>query len=181
MKLIFLHGPAASGKHTIGAELARNTGLPLFHNHLIVDAVGAVFEFGTEPFKDLREDFWMKLFDRAASEGQSLIFTFQPEASVSEDFADRSVDTVEAHGGEVTFIQLTCPDEVIVDRLQNNSRKAFGKLRDLALYQELNSQGAFDYPPLPHPRLILDTSAVEPAEAAVRIAAAVEATSPIPE
>jgi hypothetical protein len=179
VKLIFLHGPAASGKHTIGAELARLTGLPLFHNHLIVDAVGAVFEFGTEPFVDLREQFWTALFDRAASDGQSLIFTFQPEATVSEDFPDRTVDTVEAHGGEVSFIQLICPDESIFERLNNNSRQSFGKLRDIDLYRKLDSQGAFDYPPLPHPRLVLDTSTIDPDAAAARIAAVVTASSPI--
>jgi shikimate kinase len=55
MKLVFLHGPAASGKLTIGRELAALTGLPLFHNHLVVDAVASVFPFGSQRFVKLRE------------------------------------------------------------------------------------------------------------------------------
>jgi cytidylate kinase len=38
MRLIFLHGPAASGKLTVARAIAARTGLPVFHNHLAVDA-----------------------------------------------------------------------------------------------------------------------------------------------
>lgn len=177
MKLIFLHGPAASGKHTVGTELSRITGLPLFHNHLVVDALKPVFEFGTESFIELRERFWLEVFDRAARTSRSLIFTFHPEATVSEDFPDRSIDTVESHGGEVLFFQLICPIEAIEARLPNDSRKRFGKLRDLELYRQLDEQGAFNYPPLPHPRLTLDSSMLDAPTAAARIATVI---GPIP-
>jgi cytidylate kinase len=50
MELVFIHGPAGSGKLTVARELSRMTGLRLFHNHLTVDAVTAVFDFGSEPF-----------------------------------------------------------------------------------------------------------------------------------
>src|ERR1700751_4193719 len=49
MRLLFLYGPAASGKLTIARELATLTGFALFHNHLVVDAVAAAFPFGSEP------------------------------------------------------------------------------------------------------------------------------------
>jgi len=54
MKVIFIHGPAASGKHTIGSRLAALTGLPLFHNHLAVDAAKSLFEFGSPGFNVMR-------------------------------------------------------------------------------------------------------------------------------
>lgn len=50
MQVIFLHGPAASGKHTIGSALSRLTGLPRFHNHLAVDADLSLFPFGDPSF-----------------------------------------------------------------------------------------------------------------------------------
>jgi hypothetical protein len=59
MKLLFLYGPVASGKLTIARELATLTGFALFHNHLVVDAVAAVFPFGSERFVKLREQFWL--------------------------------------------------------------------------------------------------------------------------
>ena len=53
------YGPAVSGKLTIAKELATLTGFSLFHNHLVVDAVAAVFPFGSERFVKLREQFWL--------------------------------------------------------------------------------------------------------------------------
>ena len=55
MNLVFIHGPAASGKLTVARELARLTGFGVFHNHLVVDSLTPVFEFGSEPFRRLRE------------------------------------------------------------------------------------------------------------------------------
>ena len=72
MDLIFLHGPAAVGKLTVARALAHMTGLRLFHNHLTVDALTAVFDFGTEPFILLREQLWLTIF-REAAKRQALL------------------------------------------------------------------------------------------------------------
>ena len=76
MRLIFLHGLPGVGKLTVARELARLTNYKLFHNHLAVDLVGSVFEFGTHPFVELREMIWLAMFKRAAEEHlNGLIFT----------------------------------------------------------------------------------------------------------
>ena len=69
MKLLFLYGPAASGKLTIARELATLTGFALFHNHLVVDAVAAVFPFGSDQFVKPREQFWLAMFHEASERG----------------------------------------------------------------------------------------------------------------
>ncbi|MEM6376506.1 MAG: shikimate kinase, partial [Pseudomonadota bacterium] len=76
MHLLFLYGPPASGKYTIARIIAEQTGLPLFHNHLIVDAVAAVFPFGSANFIRLREQFWLETLSAAIEDDRSLIFTF---------------------------------------------------------------------------------------------------------
>src|ERR1700722_14714607 len=106
MQLVFIYGQPASGKLTVARELAALTGLPVFHNHLIVDAVGAVFPFGSEPFVRLRESLWLRVIGEAASAGRSLIFTFAPEPSVAADFPGRVRSLVEDRGGEVVFVAL---------------------------------------------------------------------------
>ncbi len=169
MRLIFVHGPAASGKLTVARELAAQTGLPLFHNHLIVDALLAVFPFGSPAFIELREAMWMDVFRAAAVDGRSLIFTFHPEASVAPDFPQRAAALVEAAGGRVDFVALGCAPEVIEARVEAPSRKASGKLSSLALLRELEAQAAFAYPPLPAAAIEIDTGRVEPAEAATLI------------
>ncbi|HEV2598648.1 AAA family ATPase [Sphingopyxis sp.] len=173
MRLVFIHGPAASGKLTVARELAALTGLPLFHNHLVVDALLAVFPFGSPAFVELREAMWIDVFRAAAEEGSSLIFTFHPEASVAPDFPERVVALVEAAGGRVDFVALTCAPEVVAARVEAASRQASGKLSSLALLSELEAKGAFAYPPIAA-AVEVDTGAVEPAEAAIHIRDALE-------
>lgn len=168
MRLVFIHGPAASGKLTVARELAALTGLPLFHNHLVVDALLAVFPFGSPGFVALREAIWLDVFRAAAAEDRSLIFTFHPEASVAPDFPERVVAAVEEAGGRADFVALTCAPELVEARIEAASRQASGKLSSVALFRELEAQGAFAYPPLPA-AVTIDTGAMDPGEAATRI------------
>jgi hypothetical protein len=171
MDLIFLHGPAAVGKLTVARELSHMTGFRLFHNHLIVDALTAVFDFGTEPFILLREQIWLSIFREAAQRNVSLIFTFAPERTVEPAFIQQTIDAVESAGGRVLFVALTCPVEELERRLTSTSRAAFGKLRSLDLFRELHQTGAFAYPQLPDSGLSIDTSQMSSREAASQICA----------
>ena len=47
MHVFFIFGPAAAGKYTIGKLVSESLALPLFHNHLTVDLVATLFEFGS--------------------------------------------------------------------------------------------------------------------------------------
>ena len=172
MRLVFIHGPAASGKLTVARELAALTGLPLFHNHLVVDALLVVFPFGSPAFVELREAMWMDVFAAAAHDGRSLIFTFHPEASVAPDFPQRVAALIEGAGGRVDFVALTCAPAVIAARVEDDSRRASGKLSSLALLRDLEAKGAFAYPPLPPALVEIDTGVLPPGAAARRIAEA---------
>lgn len=173
MRVVFIYGPVASGKLTIARELARRTGMALFHNHLIVDAVGAVFPFGSPPFVKLREQFWLGVFAEAARSGRSLIFTFAPEPTVEPGFAERASELVRAAGGEVMFVALTLPREEQERRLTAPDRSAFGKLQSIDLLRRLGDVFAASVAEMPTPALTLDTAAVQPAEAAEAIVGAI--------
>ena len=169
MDLVFLHGPAAVGKLTVGRALAARTGLPLFHNHLIVDPVHAVFEFGSPSFVRLREACWLSVFEEAAMANRSLIFTFAPEATVRPEFIDETLEVVESHGGRVRFVALTAPEAVQEARVENPSRAEFGKLRSLEVLRRLRAGGGQAFPPIPG-ELTVDTSQLAPDDAAAHIA-----------
>jgi hypothetical protein len=173
MKLIFLFGPAAAGKLTVGRELAALTGIALFHNHLIVDAVGAVFPFGSPTFIALRERFWIDVFTEAAKEGRSLIFTFAPEDTVASDFPQRVKALIQSLGGEVVFVGLTVAELEQERRIAAPSRSAFGKLTSLELLRELRQQFNAAMAAMPEPIIMIDTSAIGPEDAARAIARAV--------
>lgn len=158
MIVVFLHGPPAAGKHTIGTLLAQRLGLPLFHNHLAVDLAKSLFDFGTPGFIALREEIWIASFRAAVAADRSFVFTFNPEATVDPALIGRLQDVVEAAGGKVHYVELQCPESVVELRLADESRAAFGKLRDVSLYQSIRATGGFDFPPLPKPLLVVDTS-----------------------
>jgi len=165
MKLIFIHGAPAVGKLTVARELSRLTGFPLFHNHLTVDLVSSLFAFGTPAFVSLREEIWLAAFAEAARNDLSLIFTFNPERTVSEEFIQKTIDTLEAAGGRVVFVELTCSEGELEKRMEQPSRKEFGKLASVDQYRSLKSEGAFEYPKLPS-EISLDSTDQSPAETA---------------
>jgi chloramphenicol 3-O-phosphotransferase len=169
MKLFFLHGPAAAGKLTIGRALQELTGFRLFHNHLVVDTLLSVFQFGTPSFVRLREQMWLSVFEAAAQDGVSLVFTFAPESTVNPEFIGAAVRVVEEAGGEVCFVELTCPVEELERRMEEPSRAQFLKLRSVVTFRELRQKGADRFPALPSSGLSIDTSAVEPIQAARKI------------
>ena len=169
MKLIFLHGRPAVGKLTVARELAALTGFQLFHNHLTVDLVSSLFPFGSEPFIDLREQIWLAAFAEAARNNVSLIFTFNPEHTVRERFVQDAIEAVEAGGGaaggKIIFVELTCNEAELEQRMEDASRKEFGKLASVELYRSLRAAGAFEFPELPK-ELSLDTTNQPPADSA---------------
>jgi hypothetical protein len=169
MRLIFIHGTAASGKFTVGRELARLTGLPLFHNHLVVDAVAAVFPFGTDAFIRLRESFWVQTFAEAAKADRSLIFTFQPEPTVSLGFPDQVREIVEGHGGSLFMVALDVSATAQERRIGDPGRAKFGKLVSRDLLRELRESFDASMAAMPAPDLRIDTESCDPIDAATRI------------
>jgi chloramphenicol 3-O-phosphotransferase len=160
-KLVFLHGAPAVGKLTVARELAGLTGFRLFHNHLTVDLVTSLFPFGSEPFVALREQIWLAAFAEAARNNVSLIFTFNPERSVRERFIQDAIDAVQGAGGQIVFVKLTCAEPELERRLEDESRKEFGKLSSVEQYRSLRDAGAFQFPKLPN-GITLDTTNTTP-------------------
>jgi hypothetical protein len=172
MQLVFIWGAAAAGKLTVAQELARITGLPLFHNHLVVDALLERLPFGDPEFVRLRESMWMAGFETAASQGRSLIFTFAPEPSVPEGFTDRVAALVTSHGGAVRYVRLVLSEAEQERRIANASRREFRKLVSLDLLRELRAEFQESEAAMPPADLVVDTELDEPETAARRIASA---------
>lgn len=180
--LVFIIGPPAVGKMTVGLELARRTGLKLFHNHHTIELALEFFPFGSPPFSRLVREFRRRIFEEvAASDLPGLVFTYvwafdhpPEEAAVAELAAIFS-----ARGARVLYVELQATQE---ERLRRNETElrlsqkpskrdvAFSRgllLRHDAEYQ-LDSAGRFagraDW-------LRIDNTALSPAEAAERIIA----------
>lgn len=178
MKLIFLHGMPGVGKLTVARELAKLTGFKLFHNHLAVDLVQSVFDFGSKPFVELREMIWLEVFRRAAEKKvPGLIFTFAFEPTVQSTFIENVRTSVETHGGEVVFVKLYCSDEELERRVTNPSREQFGKLTSIDQFRQLKEAGGFVDPGITPDRMVLDTTSIGAPEAAQTIVSELRLTS----
>jgi hypothetical protein len=169
MQFIFLYGPPAAGKLTIGRLVAERTGFALFHNQLIVDAVAAVFAFGSPEFIRLREQFWLETIAAATRSGRSLIFTFAPDSSVREGLPEQVMRLVEEAGGTVLTVALHVDDADQDRRLVDAERARFGKLRSVDLLSDLRSGMKTCMAAMPTAALSIDTSRMSPAEAATAI------------
>jgi len=170
MKLIVLFGMPATGKLTVGQELAALTGYKLFHNHLVVDLLLSVFEFGSPGFVELREKIWLGVVRAACREGlPGLIFTFAPETTVRPEFIGNLAEAVKAEAGTVDFVELTCPVEELKRRMDSGSRQRFKKLTSVELFEQLHVAGHLKLP-MPKARFSIDTSSCSAAEAAEKIA-----------
>lgn len=167
MKLIFLHGLPGVGKLTVARELAKLTGFRIFHNHLAVDLVEAVFEFGSLPFVELREKVWLEVFSRAAAANlNGLIFTFAFDRTVRGGFIESTRRVIESSGGEVLFVELRCSTGELERRIEHPSRQRFGKLSSVERFRELKEAGAFVDPGIPTERLVVDTTELPASDAA---------------
>src|SRR5271169_929009 len=170
MRLLFIYGLPATGKFTVAQEVAAITGYKLFHNHLVVDLLLPVFEFGSPPFVELREDIWLSVFNRASgTQTTGLIFTFAPEATVRPGFIQETTRVISDGNGEVDFVELVCPVEELKRRLGNASRMNYQKLTSVDVFEQLLAAGSFDVSHMPKPRISIDTSVLSPLQAATLI------------
>lgn len=172
MHLVFLHGAPATGKYTVGRELAALTGFELYHNHLVMDDVLQRHAFGTPGFVAERDRAWRAHLSGAPARGLAgLIFTSNPENTVPQEFIDWLFAALPADGAKLHSIELRASEAEIVSRLSTQQRRGFRKLADPLLYERLRDEGAFLSPRIPRSDLRLDTGRLTAPDAARRIAA----------
>ena len=175
---MYLYGPPAAGKLTIAEKVRDLTGFRLFHNHLTVNAIREVFDFGSPPFVELLHRVRLDVFGTAMRAGVSMIFTNSsawagPRGTERfEAFAEEAANVVASAGGVPLFVAVTAPLDVLESRLGNPSRRAHGKLVDVARLRELVA--GMDSPRARAGDLTIDTAEVTANEAAEAIAAAAE-------
>jgi len=85
--LLFVFGPPAVGKMTVGRAIADASGFRLFHNHHVIEPLLDVFEFETPEFQTLLTEFRQRVLEEAAAADVDLVFTLVWGLDLPEDAA----------------------------------------------------------------------------------------------
>lgn len=169
MKLIFIYGSPAVGKLTVANEIARKTGFKVFHNHLSINAIEPIFEFGSKPFKKLIDLIRVETIAEAARVGQNLIYTFCYAKGADDAHVEKITKVVEDAGGEVCFVLLKADRKELDRRVVENSRKKMGKAKTVEMMDFFHE--TYDLlSPVPHREsLIIDNTNLSAPETARKI------------
>lgn len=171
MKLLLIYGSPAVGKLTTANEVAKLTGFRVFHNHLTIDAITPVFDFGTAPFWKLIHLFRRETIAEAARENVDLIYTYCYAKDSDDAHIAEVAGAVTEHGGEVCFVLLTADKNVIESRVVAESRRAHGKLGGLEELHEIWEKYELFAPVNGHESLIIDNTETSARQTAQRIVA----------
>jgi hypothetical protein len=171
MNLVFIYGPPAAGKLTVANEIASLTGYKVFHNHLTIDAIEPIFEFGSPSFWKLVEKVRLDVISEAAEANISLIYTFCYAKDHDDLHIERVIQAIESKGGKVCFVLLAPGVAELETRVVDKSRKAFGKAQTLeTLHQIIDRYELFS--PVPQREsLRIDNSKLSPRETAQKVIA----------
>lgn len=158
---------------TVGAEIARRTGLKLFHNHQTIDLLLQYFPFDSPQFRRLVKEFRRRIMEEAAdSDLPGLIFTYVWAFDRPDEDAEveRYASIFRERGGSVHFVELQAPQTVRLERDQTPFRlsqkptkrdpvESRRRLREMDENYQLDSKDRFagrdDY-------LKIDNTALEP-------------------
>jgi len=176
--LVVLYGPPAAGKTTIGRDLAAFTGYRFFFNHLTVPAAKAIFPGAHQPHPDERytqllHTLRLDCLNVAAEAGFDTIFTIAYSGARDDVFMQEIADTFLSRGGQVQFVELHAPANVLLNRVANRDRVELKlhKVTNPAHLQEiLDGRDMFESVKFDN-ILRIDTSAQSAAESAHMIAA----------
>src|SRR5215470_9991103 len=125
--LLFVVGPPAVGKMSVGQAITERTGLRLFHNHLAIELALRYFDYGTPAFRRIDGAIRrLVLGEVAASDLPGLVFTFVWAFDLPEEqeYVDECARPFRERGGRVLFVELEATQAERLKRAAGVSRLA---------------------------------------------------------
>jgi hypothetical protein len=178
--LLFLVGPPAVGKMTVGQAIAERTGLRLFHNHVSIELALRYFDYGTPAFRRIDSAIRRLVIEEvAAGDLPGLAFTFARAFDIPQDqeAIDRYARPFRDRGARVLFVELEATQAERLRRNEGATRQAEKpstgdlsasrrRLLELDERHQLNSNGKFDNRP---DCLRINNTLLTPGQAAERV------------
>ena len=174
MKLVFLIGDGAVGKMTVGQELMKQTGLRLFHNHMMIEPVIEIFgAFNGYVTQQLREVIFRE-FAKSAQKGMIFTYLWAFDMPSDWEYIAHVADIFRQHGADIYYVELVASQEIRLQRNETANRLAHKAskrdveasrarlLRDDAAYRCVSLPGEIPF----ENYLRIDNSHLEPDAAA---------------
>ncbi len=122
MKLLFMIGNAAVGKMTVGQELAKITGLRLFHNHMTIEPVIEIFgQYNGAAINRLRQVVFEEF---AKTDNYGMIFTYMWafDQQTDWDYVEYVKNIFKPYDTEFYYVELIASREVRLERNATENR-----------------------------------------------------------
>ncbi len=122
MKLLFMIGNAAVGKMTVGQELAKITGLRLFHNHMTIEPVIQIFgQYNGAAINRLRQVVFEEF---AKTDNYGMIFTYMWafDQQSDWDYVEYVKNIFMPYDTEFYYVELVASREVRLKRNATDNR-----------------------------------------------------------
>lgn len=190
MHLVMLFGPPAVGKMTVGREIARRTGYKLFHNHMSIEPVLDVFDWGTPAFTRLTQLIRRRVIEEAvAADLAGLIFTFvwNLDDPAEHAYVAHLVEPAVTAGTRLDFVELRADQATRLGREGTPERlehKRYKRDVDWARAHLLETDAGHRMTTRPGerigawPHLVIDNSGDNPSVPAMTVIAALGLTAP---
>ena len=171
MNFVYIYGPPGVGKLTVAEELAKLTGYKIFHNHMSIDHAALIFKFGTKEFNELVGRYRLYTIDVASrSKLEGMIATFVYAHPEDDKYTKKVMRLVKGNGGRFLPVRLYCDEKLLFERIKNESRKAYGKIKHAKKLRML-LKGYKLFEPMPFVKsLSIDNTNLSPKKAAQKIA-----------
>ena len=178
--LLFVVGPPAVGKMSVGQAITERTGLRLFHNHISIELALRYFDYGTPPFRHLNGEIRRRVIEegrsqRPARPGLYLAWAFDvPEDQAFVDacampFRERRarVRSVELEASQAERLKRNrCLSRLAEKPSKRDLEASRRRLQEADARYQLNSGGKFDERP---DYLRINNTLLTPGEVAERV------------
>jgi hypothetical protein len=145
--LLFVFGPPAVGKMTVGRAIADASDFRLFHNHHVIEPLLDVFDFEAPAFQTLMGEFRQRVLEEAAAADIDLVFTLVWALDLAED-----ADGVRRHlapfveaGRRIALVELYSDLDTRLERNRTELRLSEKKSKRDVAWSDDNVRGLERY------------------------------------
>jgi len=119
MKFVWIVGPPAVGKMAVALEICKMTGFKMLHNHGSIELLVPIFDFGTQKFNKLSNEFRRRIFEEVVTTDLlGFLFTYVTDLDQENErqYMERISKIFSDKGHTVYYVELYAPLSIRLER-----------------------------------------------------------------